>query len=220
MNSSDIKDIAISYGADIVGIAPVERFAQSPMGHSPVDLLDACKSVIVLAGVLPQHTLDKDTFTYTAIRNGMVEKMNSAAITLTKYLRKSKFTAKSIGSLSGKWENGRFMGPISLKHAGELAGIGIVARNYLLTNKQYGNMLWMSAVLTSAELQPDELVKYEMCDNCYTCVEACPASALQNEHFFSQKDCRRVCYITKGGTLDLKCWECRKVCPYRFGINN
>ena len=43
-------DALLQLGADLVGIAPVERFAHAPEGHRPTDFMPQCKSVISIVG--------------------------------------------------------------------------------------------------------------------------------------------------------------------------
>lgn len=74
-----IKKLGKESGADLVGIASIDRFGNAPAGSSPTDKLSTCKSVIVFAGIFPKDTLDKDTVTYTAIRNSMVTKLDGIA---------------------------------------------------------------------------------------------------------------------------------------------
>lgn len=219
MNSTEIKDLGRSLGADLVGIASIESFTDAPDGYHPIDVLPSAKSVIVLATVLPKNTLEEDIKTYTTIRNEAVHHMDKVAAGMAAELKKLKYKAIPIVSLGGKWiPGGHFRSRISLKHAAECAGLGIVARNYLLTNEQYGNLLWFTAVITSLELEPDPIVTYNICDGCNLCVESCPSGALTDQHNFNQRGCRRVCYIVTKGTLELRCWQCRNVCPNKFGI--
>ncbi|MDP3177129.1 MAG: hypothetical protein Q8M76_04445 [Spirochaetaceae bacterium] len=58
--------------------------------------------------------------------------------------------------------SGHYRDSLSLKHAGLLAGLGKIGRNSLLINEVYGNMIWMSAVLTSAMLEPDPPASYDI----------------------------------------------------------
>ena len=76
-----------------------------------------------------------------------------------------------------------------MKHAVELAALGIIGRNYLLTNPQYGNLLWFSAVLTDAELAPDERLQSALCSDCNVCVDMCPSKALDKPTSFGRKVC-------------------------------
>jgi hypothetical protein len=48
----------LNLGADLVGIAPVDRFAHAPEGHKPTDFLPECKSVISIALHLFQGMAD------------------------------------------------------------------------------------------------------------------------------------------------------------------
>lgn len=219
MTNNEIKELSHSLGADLVGIAPVERFVNAPKGHHPTDVVPTAKSVISLGMVLPKDTLEQNIRTYTDIRNDAVKKMDRVAAGVASELKKLKHKAVSIVSLSGKFVDGHFRSRVSLKHTAELAGLGVIARNYLLTNDKYGNLLWFTAVVTSLELEPDPLATYEVCNNCNLCVDLCPSGALTNEDNFSQKACRKVCYVTVKGVLELRCWQCRNVCPYKYGIN-
>lgn len=161
-DTNTIKELSIRAGATVVGIASAGSFSDAPEGFRPIDKLDTCRSVIVLGCPFPQEAIFKDTVEYTAIRNDMVAKLNDIAKDVAKQVKKLGYDTKMIGGLGGKYDNGRFRGHISLKHAAELAGIGHITRNYLLTNPQFGNLLWFSAVLTSAELQPDEQASFDI----------------------------------------------------------
>jgi len=218
INSYTVKEIGKTAGADIVGIADASRFTGAPEGCKPTDKLKNCNSVIVLGSPFPQEALSKSTVEYTEIRHGMVSKMDNAAKIVAKQIQKEGYKVKVINGLGGKYINGHFFGHISLKHAAELAGLGIINRNYLLTNPQYGNLLWFSAVLTDAQLEADEPAHYTVCDNCNRCVEMCPSGALDNPEQFGQKKCYATCYKVVKGKLELKCFVCRKVCHFRFGV--
>jgi epoxyqueuosine reductase len=80
-------------------------------------------------------------------------------------------------------------------------------------------MLWLSAVLTSAKLEPDFIAKYEGCiPSCRICLESCPVQALDGVSM-NQKACWDYAFGTlNGGEWRIKCFTCRRVCPNRFGI--
>jgi epoxyqueuosine reductase QueG len=44
----EIKQKALELGMDLCGVASVDRFAESPEGRHPCDILPGCKSVIVV----------------------------------------------------------------------------------------------------------------------------------------------------------------------------
>lgn len=220
INHHIIKELCKAAGANVTGIASADSFTEAPEGFRPIDKLKSCHSVIVMGCPFPQESLTKTTVEYTEIRNNIVTKLNDIAKHVAEEIKKKGFKSKMIGGLGGKWDNGRFRGHISLKHAAQLAGIGMIGRNYLLTNARYGNMLWFSAILTDAILSPDVLTDDMVCNNCNQCVETCPSGALNKSSLFGQKECYRTCYKTVKGKLELKCFACRKICPYRFGKDN
>ena len=45
-DSKMVKEILFGLGADLCGIASMDRFANAPKGHHPLDVLPTCKSVI------------------------------------------------------------------------------------------------------------------------------------------------------------------------------
>jgi epoxyqueuosine reductase QueG len=142
--------------------------------------------------------------------------MTNIAKEVEKRIKKDGYKAKAISASGGKYIEGKHYGYISLKHAAELAGLGLINRNYLLTNPTWGNLLWLSAVLTDADLVPDKKAQYKICDNCNKCVETCPSGALDDSASFKPKQCDKF-YKIVNGKLEIKCFLCRKVCPYRFG---
>jgi len=47
MDSDFIKELVYSYGADVCGVANIERFEHAPIGINPLDIYSETKSVIV-----------------------------------------------------------------------------------------------------------------------------------------------------------------------------
>jgi epoxyqueuosine reductase QueG len=218
LNSEIVKEYGLTAGASVVGIAASKDFGLAPDGFKPSDNLEGCLSVIVLGAPFPQEALTTmSTVEYTEIRNAMLVKMTIIAKEVTKRIKAKGYKAKAISASGGKFIDGRHYGHISLKHAAELAGLGLINRNYLLTNPQYGNLLWFSAVLTDADLTPDKKAQHKLCNNCNRCVETCPSGALNNSNSFGPKQCDKVCIKIVNRKMELTCFLCRKVCPYRFG---
>jgi len=219
INSETVKKYGMDAGASVVGIASAKDFNLAPEGFKPTGVLPECLSVIVLGGACPPDVLT-DSSEYTASRNEMLTAMTDMAKAVEKRIKAHGYKTKVISAAGGKWveSNGRkeHFGFISLKHAAELAGLGVIGKNYLLTNPRYGNLLWLSAVLTDAELVPDEKPRYNMCGDCNKCVEACPSGALDDPASFGKKGCSQF-FVIEEKKLKIKCFMCRTVCPYRFG---
>jgi len=216
LSSELVKEYGLKAGASVVGIASAKNFGLAPKGFKPSDNLEGCLSVIVLGAPFPKEILNKPPAEYTASRNTMINKMTDLAKVVAKQINATGYKAKAISATGGRSVNGDYYGYISLKHAAELAGIGLINRNYLLTNDRYGNLLWLSAVLTDADLIPDKKAPYKTCDKCKICVEICPSGALDDLAKFGKKGCAKF-YTIENKKLIIKCFSCRKVCPNRSG---
>jgi len=225
IDSQTVKEKARRQGADICGIASVDRFADAPKGFHPCDIYRGCKSVVVLASHFPLSVLQAETnIPYTFVRNKMVEKLDQISYRLSSDLETDGIMSIPIPSSEpyAYWDaerrNGR--GILSLKHAGSLAGVGVLGRNTLLINDTYGNMIWLGAILMSAELEPDPIASYEGCiSGCALCMDSCPQHALDGTTI-DQRLCReRSISCTDGGGWVLSCNICRSVCPNHAGIS-
>lgn len=226
VNSQEIKRKAIRQGADICKIASISRFDDAPKGFHPRDIYPGCSSVIVFASHFPLSTLKAGTNSpYTFVRNVLVQKLDLISFYLSDELEKDGIASVPIPSAEpydywdAKRNHGR--GILSLKHAGALAGLGKMGKNTLLVNDRYGNMIWLGAILVSADLEPDPLASYKVCpEKCRTCIDSCPQNALDGTTI-SQKLCREhSTSSTEGGGWVLSCNICRKACPNHNGIKS
>lgn len=215
-----VKEYGMEAGAHVVGVADSNDFELAPDGFKPNDVFPECRSVIVLGAAFPPETLN-DIAVYTTSRNAMLTSMTNMAKVVAKRIKADGYKTKAISAAGGKWVDGdgrkEQFGYISLKHAAEIAGLGVIGKNYLLTNPKYGNLLWFSAVLTDAELIPDEKMQFTICDHCNKCVEACPVGALDDLTSFGKKGCSSHFKI-ENKRFTIKCFLCRKICPYSSGI--
>lgn len=221
LTSAEVKNIATELGAVLCGIAPVDRFVDTPKGYHPTDVMPACQSVIVLATGFSEQVLHADMQTYTQGRNRAAEIVDAMANRMVERLQSHQVDATPVFALrpAGMDESsGRIRGQISLKHAGMLAGLGTFGKNTLLMNDEYGNMIWLSAVLTDAELEADPLATYEACaPACRICVESCPVKAL-DERPINQILCWKHAFSYDTGDERINCHLCRSLCPNRLGI--
>lgn len=224
INSRTIKKRIIQCGADICGVAPVTRFVDAPRGFHPCDIYPDCRSVIVFASHFPLSTLQAKTHApYTLVRNRMVDKLDGISFCVSGALEAEGVVSVPIPSADPYeyWDADRRHGKgiLSLKHAGVLAGLGVLGKNTLLVNERFGNMIWLGAILLSVDLEPDPIAPYEGCiSGCTLCIDSCPQHALDGITI-DQMLCREHSNsYTDGGGLVLSCNICRKVCPYHKGL--
>lgn len=224
MDSKEVKKQLYGLGADLCGIASIERFKDAPKGFHPIDVLPTCKSVIVfanrfLAGTLACNT----TIPYTIVRNILSKKMDKMAVQFCTDLEKQGIIAVPTGTI-GPTEfdksTGRYRNIISAKHAAEAAGIGVIGKNTLLISPDFGNMLWLSVILTEIELEADELIEDSFCNNCDLCVDICPVQAIGQPEM-NQLACWKHAFGGEnGGEWKIKCHRCRDICPFCYGKIN
>jgi len=220
----EIKSTALELGADLSGIAPVDRFSSAPKGFHPNDIYGGCQSVLVFAKRLPAGSLFASScIPYTYINRLITEEVDALTLTLSRKLDALGVKNVPVPSddPSEYWEPDRTYarGILSLRHAGHLAGLGVLGKSTLLINDRLGNMIQLGALLLNEKLEGDPKATYEVCkENCQLCIQSCPSSALDGITV-NQQACRPMSnYKNERGFVLKKCWECRRVCPNHAGI--
>jgi Uncharacterized Fe-S protein len=224
MDEFKIKAMAKELGADLCGIASAGKFKDSPHGFNPLDIYSKSKSVIVFAKRVPAEVLSAENcIPYTHVSEVIVGEVDRLGVKLCLKLEDLGIGAVPIPSddPSGYWEaeNKYARGILSLRHAGYLAGLGVLGRNTLLINKRFGNMIQIGAVLADIQLKSDPIANYSICpDKCNLCIDSCPQKALDGVTV-NQKLCRVLSnFVTEREYVLKKCHSCRSVCPHVFGI--
>jgi epoxyqueuosine reductase len=221
ITSTEIKELAKELGADLCGIASIDRFRESPTGFHPTDVYRNTNSVISIACRIPESSMNiASPYPYTAIENIVSTRVGQIALSLTLYLEKFGYHALLIPSDPYDYWDAETMtgkGILSLKHLGYKAGIGTIGKNSLLCNNEYGNLIKLGAVITDAVLTADPVMKDNLCqDNCTLCIDSCPVGAIGLKGEVSQKKCREFSEINnKRGVEIYACHACRSVCPNR-----
>lgn len=223
LNAKKVKEIAYSLGADLCGIASIDRFGDAPKGYHPRDVFPRCCSVISFACRLPVGTILCDNPTpYTRVRNSLTPKLDGIALDLCMEIERHGALCVPIPTNESQWdeETGRYRSVVSQKHAAQAAGLGTIGRHSLLITPEFGSMVWLGCILCSAELEPDGL-KEPVCNNCGLCVEACSAHALEGEQL-AQQACWNHAFgdVPETQTWAITCHRCRDVCPYNLGTEN
>jgi epoxyqueuosine reductase QueG len=222
-DSKQVKALVRSLGADLCGIAGIDRFADAPKGYHPLDVFPLCRSVISFACRFPVGTLFSPSHApYTKIRNAITAKMERITLEVCTEMERHGVLCVPIPVNGCEWDpaTDRWRSVVSLKHAAQAAGLGTIGRHSLLITPEFGSMVWLGAVLCAEELEADDL-KEPVCAHCELCVEACPVRALDGpelnqqlcrEHAFGEDETTRVWRIA--------CHRCRDACPHNLGYEH
>ncbi|MGO4681990.1 tRNA epoxyqueuosine(34) reductase QueG [Hyphomicrobium sp. 2TAF46] len=114
--------------------------------------------------------------------------------------------------------------PLMEKPLAAKAGLGWQGKHTILVSREHGNWLFLGAVLTTAELEPDAGTENH-CGSCRRCLDICPTNAFPAPY---QLDARRcIAYLTiehKGhiapefrvpiGNRVFGCDDCAAICPW------
>jgi epoxyqueuosine reductase len=225
VDSQAVKKFAFGLGADVCGIAPISRFAMAPEGHKPTDIWKACRSVVVFGKKMPKAVATAESLIpYNSAASALYICLDRIALELSLAVEAAGASALPVPCDTPylHWESERLrgMGILSLRHAANLAGLGVLGRNTLLINPRFGNLLYPGAVLIDRDLEADPILDRGVCPpKCRLCLDACPTGALDGATV-DQSKCRPVSIGTCGRGFNVyTCNACRCVCPYLAGVD-
>lgn len=223
VDSHAVKAVMKSLGADLCGIASLDRFSHAPAGYHPLDVMPSCKSVISFGCRFPAGTLLCNSHApYTRVRNSITDKMDGIALDFCIEMERRGVLCAPVPTNEAEWDSrtNRSRSVISLKHAAQAAGLGTIGRHSLLITPEFGSMVWLGAVLCTQELEPDAM-REALCDHCDLCVKVCPVNALETVEM-KQQACWEYAFgeddVSK--TWRIACHKCRDICPYNLGSQN
>jgi len=211
LKADSIIRFAKEMGADLVGIAPVERFAGAPNGHKPEDLLPGARSVVAMAKRIPLSivksipSLYYERFGYQDLN----ARLRELAFNVALFIEDQGFeafpldptiddTAREIKILQEEPEpKVKILGDFSHRHATVATGLGEFAMSSMVVVPKFGPRVRIVSVITTAPIEPTPQIhgkgRFNICqpEACgLQCVKKCPAKALAGDGTIDHFKCR------------------------------
>jgi epoxyqueuosine reductase len=207
--SAQLKETARTYGASLVGIAPLDRrwvYSHDTRG-AEIDISAAFQYAIVMAIAMDASAIETSPAYPAASATGVgYSRMAFAIACLAEFIRNLGYRAIPMGNDTA----------LSIPLAID-AGLGELGRNGLLITPEYGPCVRLCKVLTDLPLMPDQpttLGVTEICKQCRRCADACEVGAIQSD---PEPSYRTVCRSNNAG---IERWAVDHDRCYSFWIEN
>jgi epoxyqueuosine reductase QueG len=225
---SELKSIAFDLGLDLFGVADLtsaNRFTLLQGGEHIASFSRAISMGIRLLDAvvdeLFRHEEPSAIYSYKGLYNSANSSLDKAALFIAKRVQEAGFKAYPIPA-SQTVNTRKLEGAISHKLAANLAGLGWIGKNCLLTTPDYGPRVRLTTVLTDAPLKTGEAIS-NRCGDCRKCVDVCPVKAFTGVRFdpseprdvrFRASLCRDYTERRKQLLGEGICGLCVYICPY------
>ena len=196
MNSAEarLKSFTLGLGADLVGITTTDLLADGPPSADPRYVLPSAQSVISFAVSLDRDMAQdfiskKDWRAHCENRKAVVKTLYMIGDALAEKLRADGYDAVNVDinnnyrpedGASDVTEMTEFHPDFAHRYASVAAGIGRLGWSGNLLTREYGALVELGSVLTSAVLKPDTPISDDNhpCDKCKMCSLVCPVGMI------------------------------------------
>ncbi len=195
MNSNEIKKYAREHGADLVGIASIDRFKSLAPEYNPLSIFPECKSVIVLGRRILRGSMrgveegtnfnsTYNTFGYIWLEDNFLSR---TTYEVTCYVESQGAEGVPLfGYFEDDMPKGRPVAPgkpapniiLDYEYAAQAAGLGEIGLGDFFITPEFGIRQRFAMILTDAELAADPVSVKKICGDCGLCAQACPFGAI------------------------------------------
>jgi epoxyqueuosine reductase len=249
LSSAAIKQHAAELGFDLCGIAPAQDFPEltflrewlargyagdmdylEKSAHRRADIrnfLPSAQSVIVTGTI------------YNTERRGRIRDRQPDTVEVARYARGQDYhlvLEERLTSLldwmrseqGEPFDAGLFVDKHHVQERvyGQYAGLGWIAKNTLLINREQGSYFFIAGIATSLNLEADA-PGFDLCGSCTLCIDACPTAAIVDARVVDATKC--ISYLTIEiddeipedkrpliGNHAYGCDVCQDVCPWNL----
>lgn len=188
MDAAEVKALAKSYGADLVGIASAKvlnAFPPDPLWpQTPERVSPYIKSVIVIVHHIPVAVFRAKTAIPVQYMDMLVlRRMDRIAHRLAETLERKGHPSFVTAAQETDWNLKRASyGRLSTRHLGIEAGLGTFGLEVNILTPEYGPRLYLTGVLTELELEGDKPMTEQVCigESCSRCLYSCPSDAVRH----------------------------------------
>ncbi|CAA0090641.1 Epoxyqueuosine reductase [Halioglobus japonicus] len=115
--------------------------------------------------------------------------------------------------------------PVLERAAAEKAGLGWIAKNTMLINRNAGSWFFLGEIFTDLPLPVDEAHNSKHCGTCTACLDICPTNAFTGPFQLDARKCISYLTIEHHGSIDpdlrplmgnriFGCDDCQLCCPW------
>ena len=199
MDSAEVKRLARSLGADLVGVAsaatlnafpPDPKWPQTPDRISPY-----VRSVVVVAQRIPAGAFRCRSYVPVQYLDMLVlRKMDRVAHRLAEALERAGAPSFVLAAQETDWRLKRASyGRLSTRHLGVEAGLGTLGLDVNILTPEFGPRIYLTGILTEMALEADGPMREQVCigETCSRCLHSCPTDAIL--HFgLDKRQCARA----------------------------
>lgn len=189
-----VHQYARDLGADLVGIANVERYEHAPLLLSPQGHFPRARNIVVVAMTHTDGAVEMGgrptphDFGPYAFQETMNTRNEHIVWALARVIHDNGWRAIPMPA-TNIWRfrpyggmTRPFIPDISDIHAGAAAGLGEIGYSGLLLTPEFGPRQRLCTLITNAPLQPTPLYRGEpLCDRCLMCARHCLTQAYDKE---------------------------------------
>ena len=204
LTSKMVKEQAKALGADLCGIASMDRFEGTPKQFDPRYIFPKAKSCIVLGFRIPRgyfRGIEEGTYwaSYAGMGYGNINRHVSPHVMryICCYLEDFGWEAAPVPNLymgnAVKFDTQKYAPEYSIpvkeglpspdvlvdyRVAAYLAGMGQIGYSKVFLTPEFGPFQRFTVILTDAPLEPDPIFEGKLCDRCMRCARACTGKAI------------------------------------------